>query len=137
MPVKKPRKHISKKPKRSPKLHKSKRSKKSKRSSKFSKKTGKLKLVKIVKSPKPEKKYRAHFSDGTHTDFGAKGMQNYGGVGKERHLDKERKKRYISRHRSRENWNSPKTPGALSRWILWNKDTFKKSIADYKKKFKL
>jgi len=128
-----------KKSKRSPKLHKSKRSKNIKKSKslKLSKKSDKLKLVKIVKSPKPEKKYRAHFSDGTHTDFGAKGMQNYGGVGKERHLDKERKKRYLSRHRSRENWNSPKTPGALSRWILWNKDTLKKSIADYKKRFKL
>jgi hypothetical protein len=128
-----------KKSKRSPKLHKSKRSKNIKKSKslKLSKNSGKLKLVKIVKSPKPEKKYRAHFSDGTHTDFGAKGMQNYGGVGKERHLDKERKKRYLSRHRSRENWNSPKTPGSLSRWILWNKDTLKKSIADYKKRFKL
>lgn len=104
---------------------------------KTSKKSGKLKLLKIVKSPRPEKKLRAYFSDGTHTDFGAKGMQNYGGVGKERHLDKERKKRYISRHKSRENWNSPKTAGALSRWILWNKTTLKKSISDYKKKFKL
>jgi hypothetical protein len=132
MPVKsrKSRKHISKKSKRS------KRSPKYNKSLK-SKKTGKLKLVKIVKSPKPEKKYRAHFSDGTHTDFGARGMQNYGGVGKERHLDKERKKRYISRHKSRENWNSPKTPGSLSRWILWNKDTLRKSITDYKKRFKM
>jgi hypothetical protein len=96
-----------------------------------------LKLIKIIKSPKPEKKLRAYFSDGTHTDFGAKGMQNYGGVGKERHLDKERKKRYLSRHKSRENWNSPKTAGSLSRWVLWNKDTLKKSITDYKKRFKL
>jgi len=119
----------------SPKM---KRSKKVKNSKKLSKKSsGKLKLVKIVKSPKSEKKYRAHFSDGTHTDFGARGMQNYGGVGKERHLDKERKKRYISRHKSRENWNSPKTPGSLSRWILWNKDTLRKSITDYKKRFKM
>ena len=110
-----------------------------KQKTKLSKKRNskKLKLVKIIKSPRPEKKYRAHFSDGTHTDFGAKGMQNYGGVGKERHLNKERKKRYISRHRSRENWNSPKTAGSLSRWILWNKDTFKQSVADYKKKFNL
>lgn len=122
---------------------KSKSKKRNIKTSKISKKSallknsGKLKLVKIVKSPKPEKKYRAHFSDGTHTDFGAKGMQNYGGVGKERHLDKERKKRYLSRHKSRENWNSPKTAGSLSRWILWNKDTLRKSITDYKKRFKM
>ena len=130
-----PKKSIKNKPKKSKKSKKSLKYKS--RKIKKNKNSGKLKLVKIVKSPKPEKKYRAHFSDGTHTDFGAKGMQNYGGVGKERHLDKERKKRYLSRHRSRENWNSPKTPGSLSRWILWNKDTLKKSIADYKKKFNL
>ena len=111
-----------------------------KRSAKISRKMskgGKLKLVKIVRSPRPEKKLRAYFSDGTHTDFGAKGMQNYGGVGKERHLDENRKKSYIQRHKSRENWSSPKTAGALSRWVLWNKDTLQKSVADYKRRFNL
>ncbi len=100
-------------------------------------KSKKLKLVSIKKSPIPSKKLRAFFSDGTHTDFGAKGYQNYGGVGKERHLDEERKRKYISRHKKRENWNNPKTPGSLSRWVLWNKKTLKASIADYKKRFKL
>ena len=91
MPAKSKKIKNSKKYK-SPKMKRSKKAKNSKNLLKKS--SGKLKLVKIVKSPKHEKKYRAHFSDGTHTDFGAKGMQNYGGVGKERHLDKERKKRY-------------------------------------------
>jgi hypothetical protein len=108
-----------------------------KSSRKTSRKLSKLKLVKIARSPRPEKKLRAYFSDGTHTDFGAKGMQNYGGVGKERHLDENRKKSYIKRHKSRENWSSPKTAGALSRWILWNKDTLQKSVADYKRRFNL
>jgi hypothetical protein len=100
----------------------------------------KLCLIRIAKSPKAEKKLRASFCKQgkiKHVDFGAKGMQNYGGVGKERHLDKERKKRYITRHKSRENWNDPTTPGALSRWILWNEDTQQKSIRSYKKKFNL
>ena len=127
MPVKKSRKYISKKSKK----RSQKRSQKYNKSKK-SKKNDKLKLIKIVKSPKPEKKYRAHFSDGTHTDFGSKGMSDF-----TKHKDPERKKRYMTRHSKRENWNSPKTPGALSRWILWNKDTLRKSIADYKKKFKL
>lgn len=96
-----------------------------------------LKLVKIVKSPLQTKKYRAFFNDGTHTDFGAKGYQNYGGVGEERHLDEERKKRYLDRHRKRENWNDPQSAGALSRWILWNKSTFKASVTDFKKRFNL
>ena len=96
-----------------------------------------LKLVEIIRSPLSGKKFRAEFNDGTHTDFGATGYQNYGGIGKERHLDKERKRRYIQRHSARENWNDPKTAGALSRWILWNKDTIEESILDYKKRFKL
>jgi hypothetical protein len=102
-----------------------------------SRRSRKLKLVKITKSPKKDKKLMAVFNDGTVTHFGASGMQNYGGVGKERHLDKERKKRYLSRHRSRENWNKPKTAGALSRWVLWNKETLKSGISDYKKRFDL
>jgi hypothetical protein len=101
------------------------------------KRSGKLKLVKIMKSPKPEKKLRAVFSDGTHTDFGARGYQNYGGVGKERHLDEKRKQAYLKRHAATENWRSPKSAGALSRWVLWNKPTFRQSVADYKKRFGL
>ena len=112
------------------------RSRKSKRSKKTTS-GGKLKLVKIAKSPNKSKKYRAVFSDGTHTDFGAKGYQNYGGVGSERHLDEKRKQRYIQRHQKRENWKNPKSPGALSRWVLWNKKSLTASISDYKRRFKL
>ncbi len=101
-----------------------------------SRKSG-LKLVKITKSPNAGKKYRAYFSDNTHTDFGAVGYQNYGGVGSARHLDEERKRRYIQRHKARENWNNPKSAGSLSRWILWNKSTFSASVADYKRRFNL
>lgn len=100
-------------------------------------KSSKLKLIKIVKSPIKTKKYRAYFNDNTHTDFGAVGYENYGGVGKSRHLDKERKKRYINRHRKRENWNNPKSAGSLSRYVLWNKETFRESVKDYKKRFNL
>ena len=116
--------------KKSHKFSKMKRTKPKKYKKSKGKKSGKLKLVKIVKSPKPQKKLRAYFSDGTHTDFGAKGMSDF-----TKHKNTERKKRYISRHQSRENWNSPKTAGSLSRWILWNKDTLRKSIENYKKKF--
>ena len=66
------------------------------------------------------------------THFGSAGMSDY-----TIHKDKERKERYLDRHRKRENWNAPMTAGALSRWILWNKPTLKASIADYKKRFKL
>ena len=52
-----------------------------------------------------------------------------------KHKDKDRKKLYLNRHKKNENWNSPMTAGALSRWILWNKPTLKASIDNYKKKF--
>ena len=67
------------------------------------------------------------------THFGAKGMSDYilsGG-------DDEKKKKYIARHQKNENWNDPTTPGALSRWILWNLPTLKDSIKDFKKRFDL
>ena len=93
---------------------------------------GKLKLIKIVKSPKKEKKYRAYFSTGKHTDFGAAGMSDF-----TKHKDPERKKRYIARHRKRENWKDPTTAGALSLYVLWNKPSFRASVTDYKRRFKL
>lgn len=89
----------------------------------------KLRLIKITKSPNKTKKYRAVFSDGTHTDFGAKGYSDF-----TKHKDSSRKSRYISRHKKRENWRNMKSPGALSRYILWNKPSLKSSIADYKRK---
>ena len=97
----------------------------------------KLKLLTIEYSPISTKKFRAFFNDGTHTDFGAKGYQNYGGVGEARHLDENRKRAYIQRHQARENWNDPKSPGALSRWILWNKPTMIQSVKDYKSRFNM
>jgi hypothetical protein len=38
-------------------------------------------------------------------------------------------------HRKNENWDKPDTPGALSRYILWNKKTLRASIRDFKKRF--
>ena len=54
-----------------------------------------------------------------------------------KHRDEKRKQRYLDRHKARENWDDPKTVGALARWILWNKPTIKESIKDYKKRFNL
>jgi hypothetical protein len=111
----------------------SKRSSKGKKShGKLKKTQGRLKLSKITRSPIKGKKLRAHFSDGTHTDFGGAGMSDY-----TKHKDSDRMKRYLSRHRKRENWKSPKTPGALSRWVLWNKPSLRDSIRDYKRRFNL
>jgi len=72
----------------------------------------------------------AVFDDGEKVAFGAMGYEDYTQTG-----DKKQKRNYLARHKKRENWNDPKTPGALSRWILWNKPTLKESIKHYIKKF--
>lgn len=53
--------------------------------------------------------------------------------------DEEQKKRYITRHKSNEEWTSSGllTAGFYSRWLLWNKPTLSESIADVKKRFNL
>ena len=93
--------------------------------------------VEIKPSTQKTKKLMAIFYDDNGkkiktTHFGSAGMSDY-----TIHKDKERKQRYLDRHRKRENWNDPMTAGALSRWLLWNLPTLKASIADYKKRFKL
>lgn len=91
-----------------------------------------LKLISIKPSNRQGKKLMATFSDGTITHFGAEGYSDF-----TQHRDEARKQRYINRHKSNENWYKPKTAGALSRWILWNKPSLLASIKDYKKKFNL
>ena len=90
----------------------------------------------IKPSTKAEKKYMAIFYEygkkKKTTHFGAAGMSDY-----TKHKNKTRKRRYMTRHRKRENWNNYMSAGSLSRYILWNKPTLKASIADYKKKFNL
>ena len=94
-----------------------------------------MKVV-IKKSDKAGKKLMAIFTkdDGRTktTHFGSAGMSDF-----TKHKDEERKKRYLDRHRARENWNDKFSAGALSRWILWNKPTLRASISDYKNKFNL
>ena len=95
-----------------------------------------MKSVIIKKSTNSKEKYMAVFYEDNKkiktTHFGGGGMSDY-----TKHKDKERKNRYMSRHRTRENWYNPMTAGALSRWILWNKPTLRESISDYKRRFNL
>ena len=100
---------------------------------------GKFKPVKVVikNSPRKEKKKVAIFYDKEDKKiktihFGATGYSDY-----TKHKDKERKARYLKRHKSNEKWNKPMTAGSLSRYVLWNKPSYKGSVADYKRKFKL
>ena len=121
------------------KSNKSTKSKKLKNLKKSTKKVGKCFADKVVikKSTKSDKKYMAIFTNNDKSKkktvhFGANGMSDY-----TIHKDKDRMKRYLNRHKKRENWEQCDTAGALSRWVLWNKTSLQGSIKDYKKKFKL
>ena len=96
----------------------------------------KLRLKTIKKSHKKEKKWDAVFEKSGKEKiipFGQKGYSDY-----TKHKNKTRKARYLKRHSGMgEHWQKPDTPGALSKWILWNKPTFKASLADFKKRFDL
>lgn len=98
--------------------------------------SGKPISVVIKKSTKPDKKLMAVFSlDNGRTKtihFGSAGMDDY-----TKTRDKAQKERYIKRHRRRENWNKPMSAGALSRWILWDKESRAASIVSYKRRFNL
>ena len=91
-------------------------------------------VIILKKSPNPKKKFRVAFEDGTHTDFGARGYSDY-----TIHKDPERMKRYLTRHRSRENWTKAgiKTAGFWSRWLLWSYPSLPKAKTFMEKKFKI
>lgn len=94
-----------------------------------------MKLLRVVPATQAGKKYTAVFDvdgDEKRVSFGAAGMSDY-----TKNKDPERKRLYLARHRARENWDDPMTPGALSRWILWNEPTLEASIRDFRRRFNL
>ena len=95
-----------------------------------------MKLKTIRKSHKKEKKFDAVFEKNGKekvVPFGQKGYSDF-----TKHKDKTRKQRYLKRHSGMgEHWEKPDTPGALSKWILWNKPSFDASVVSFKKHFGL
>jgi len=97
----------------------------------------KLRLKTIRKSHKKEKKWDAVFVKPNGKEkvvpFGAAGMSDF-----TKHKDTRRRALYLKRHSGMgEDWNKPDTPGALSKWVLWNKPSFRASVSDFKKRFDL
>lgn len=96
----------------------------------------KLRLKTIRRSHRPEKKFDAVFeSNGREkvVPFGQRGYSDF-----TKHKNVTRRARYLNRHSGMgEHWDKPDTPGALSRWILWNKPTLRGSIRDFKRRFKV
>ena len=89
--------------------------------------------VVISKSDNKNKKYKAVIDGKKTIHFGAKGYEDF-----TTHKDKDRKQRYIDRHKKREDWGASgvDTAGFYSKHVLWNKDTLTKSVDDLNKKFK-
>ena len=95
-------------------------------------------MVKVVisKSDKKDKKLKAVFT----RDNGREKTVHFGQAGADDYTitkDKEQRKRYLDRHRKRENWNDYMSAGSLSRWILWGDSSLATNIKAYKKKYKL
>ena len=55
------------------------------------------------------------------------------------HKDKERKARYIQRHRKREDWtrSGMGTPGFFAKHVLWNEPTIQGSLQSLRRNFGL
>lgn len=94
-----------------------------------------MKLIKVVKSKTKGKKYDAYFDIAgkeKRVSFGAEGMSDF-----TIHKDPARRLRYIARHKANENWTDPTTPGALSRFILWEETDINKAITKYKQRYNI
>jgi len=85
----------------------------------------------LCKSNKAGKKYMVRIDNKT-VHFGADGYSDY-----TIHKDPERKERYITRHKNRENWSKSgiKTAGFWSRWLLWGEPTLTSSIKEIERRF--
>jgi len=94
-----------------------------------------LQLIHIVKSHNPKKKYDAILTKDHKTKsvaFGQAGALDFLKTG-----DLERRNRYLTRHRAREDWTNPLTPGFWSRWYLWEKPTAELAEKNIRAKFGL
>ena len=89
--------------------------------------------IRITKSPRRTKKFRAVLPQ-CKVDFGGAGYSDF-----TLHKDKARKKRYIVRHRKRENWTKSGqcTAGFWSKHLLWNKPSLSSSKRSIEKRFGL
>ena len=94
-----------------------------------------IKVVSIKKLKTGKKKYLITFNKNGKEykrRFGSLGMSDY-----TKHKDKDRRNIYISRHKKDLRTNDPMRAGYLSMYILWNKPSFKSSLADYKRRLNI
>lgn len=91
-------------------------------------------MITLSKSSRKGKKWQVVLPDGKTVHFGAEGYLDY-----TQHHDKERRNRYIERHKAtgKEQWDNPNTAGFFSKNLLWNLPSLEASIRDTEKKFGL
>lgn len=90
----------------------------------------------LYKSDKPAKKFYIQF---INPKSGREKKVYFGQAGASdmtQHGDELRRQRYLARHSGMgENYRDIHTPGALSKFLLWNKPTLSASIRDTNKRF--
>jgi len=95
------------------------------------------KLISITKSNKAGKKMMAKFKN---TKTGRESTTHFGAANYDDYTikkDKEQRARYRQRHKG-DNLSNPRSPGALSYYVLWGDSTSKRqNIASYKRRFNL
>ena len=85
----------------------------------------------IQPSKKADKKFDAIIDGKKTVSFGSPQHSDF-----TKHKDPERKQRYLDRHKARENWNDPTTAGALSKHVLWNKNSLAERVRDMSRQIK-
>ena len=88
-------------------------------------------VIILQKSSLPTKKFSVRVENKT-INFGAKGYSDY-----TIHKDQDRMKRYVIRHKNKENWSKSgiKSAGFWAKHILWNKPSLLQSIKDTERRF--
>ena len=88
-------------------------------------------VMKLSRANDGKHKWVAEFKDGTHTKFGAVGMDDY----TIKH-DEEQRDRYRTRHKKDLETNDPKRAGFLSYYILWGDSTdIHSNLRAYQRRF--
>ena len=92
-----------------------------------------VKLLRLIHAKNPAKKWRAEFSDGSSTEFGASAYQDY-----TQHKDPERRRLYRSRHAKDLMTEDPTAAGYLAYYLLWGDSTsLGRNLATYKRMFNM
>lgn len=92
-----------------------------------------IKMILLNTSTRATKKFMVKINDKL-IHFGQRGADDFTIT-----KDEEQKKRYLQRHKKRENWTKKgiETAGFWSRWLLWNQPSIDDSIKDIEKRFKV